>query len=126
MKTIVGRVVVAGVVAGAAGFGAGCEHPQIPTAKSSDKATTRRIRTIFSERWGLNTVEIWVLSEFASIHERYTTAIYATKNTSDETQIPMDDVQELSKLDALLSQRSRERYRVCHRAECAAEPDSAY
>jgi hypothetical protein len=50
MKTIVGRAVVAGVVAGAAGFGAGCEHPQIPTANKSDNATTRRIRTMVSER----------------------------------------------------------------------------
>jgi hypothetical protein len=100
MKTIVGRVVVAGVVAGAADFGAGCEHPQIPTAKSSDNATMRRIRTIVSERFGLNTVEIAVPSESVSIHERYETAISAAKNTCEETQIPMDDVQELSKLDA--------------------------
>ena len=38
--------------------------------------------------------------------ERQFAAIFAAKNSCRETQIPMDDVQEMSKLDALLSQRS--------------------
>jgi hypothetical protein len=46
--------------------------------------------------------------EFESIHERRMTEIFASKQTSGATQIPMDDVKEFGKLYALLSQRSRE------------------
>jgi hypothetical protein len=50
MKTIVGRAVEVGVAvaAGAAGFGAGCEHPMSPTAKKIDKAASKRTRTVIS------------------------------------------------------------------------------
>jgi hypothetical protein len=49
MKTIVGRAVEVGAAAGAAGFGAGCEHPQIPTTSKSDSATSDRVLTIISD-----------------------------------------------------------------------------
>src|SRR5579871_406589 len=49
MKTIVGRGVEAGAAAGAACLGAGCEHPQNPTANKVVNAMSERIRTIISE-----------------------------------------------------------------------------
>jgi hypothetical protein len=104
MKTIVGRAVEVGaaLAAGAAGFGAGCEHPEIPTAKKIDNTMSKRTRTLSSGINDVLTVEIVSPGESKSIHERLFATIFAVQNTCGETQIPVDDVEELSKLDALL------------------------
>jgi len=47
------------------------------------------------------------------------------KNIDDETQIPVDDVKELSKLDALLPAKLGAQ-RCVIALNRAAEPDSAY
>jgi hypothetical protein len=104
MKTMVGRAVEVGdaVAACAAGLGAGWEHPEIPTAKKIDNTTSKRKRKVVSGINDLVTADIASPSESKSIHERPFVAIFEGQNTCGETQIPMDDVQELGKLDALL------------------------
>ncbi len=47
----------------------------------------------------VTTAEIANPGESESIHEHRKTAFFGNENIGDETQIPMDDVQELSKLD---------------------------
>jgi hypothetical protein len=132
MKTIVGRAVEVGVAiaAGAAGFGVGCEHPKTPTAKKIDKATSKRTRTVISRindvTIHVTTAEIASPGESKSIHEGPFAEIFVAQNTSGETQIPMDDVQELSKLDALLSPAVRGAKGCVTALKRAAEPDSAY
>jgi hypothetical protein len=79
MKTIVGRGADAGVVAVEAGFGAGCEHPQTPTANSDDNATIKRRRKVFSEVSEFALAKIAAERESKSIHERRMTTIYGTR-----------------------------------------------
>jgi hypothetical protein len=82
MKTIVGRVAELGaaVAAGAAGFGAGCEHPEIPTAKKIDNAASKRMRKVISGTSDV-TAEIASPGESKSIHEGSFAAIFASQNT---------------------------------------------
>src|ERR1700722_12471425 len=79
MKTIVGRAVEVGGVAGAVGFAAGCEHPQIPTTKKSDNATSKRTRTLISGVNDVVTIEIAGPGELEIIHEHRNAAIFARK-----------------------------------------------
>jgi hypothetical protein len=82
MNTMVGRAaeVADAVPAGAAGFGAGCEHPEMPTAKKIDNTTSKRKRKVIS---GINDVTIDVTTaeiaspgESKSIHEGPFAAIF--------------------------------------------------
>ena len=74
----------------------------------------------------VTTAEIAGPGESKSIHERRNAAFFGAKNTDDETQIPMDDVQELSKLDALLPAMLGAFNGCVTALKRAAEPDSAY
>jgi hypothetical protein len=78
MKTIVGRVAELGaaVAAGAAG----CEHPEIPTAKKIDNAASKRMRKVISGTSDV-TAEIASPGESKSIHEGSFAAIFASQNT---------------------------------------------
>src|ERR1700742_3675275 len=79
MKTIVGRAAEVGAAAGAAGFGAGCEHPPIPRANKSDNATSKRTRTFISKSDDVVTAGIASPDELKSIHELRKATIFGQK-----------------------------------------------